>query len=54
VAGIAFCGVAKAAAEPILRALGATRAAPFGRLQAPPLHWCRDGLGVLASLLDPA
>lgn len=35
----------------LARALGATRRASFGRLQAPPLDWARDDLGVLTALL---
>jgi len=51
VAGVAHAGLSEAAAQECRLAMGASRAAPFGRLQAPPLDWGRDGLGVLASLL---
>jgi len=36
----------------LARRLGATRIEPFGRLQAAPLDWARDGLGPLAALMD--
>lgn len=50
-AGVALSGFAEAqAAARAARSLGATRTSAFGRLQAPPLDWARDGLGVLASL----
>jgi len=49
-AGLAHAGLDLDAACALARAIGATRAAPFGELQAPPLDWARDGLGVLASL----
>jgi len=49
VAGLAHAGLA--APERLANALGATRTAPFGEIQAPPLDWDRDGLGVLHSLL---
>lgn len=49
-AGIAHAGLDDAAVARCVRGLGASRAAPFGRLQAPPLDWARDGLGVLSGL----
>jgi hypothetical protein len=47
---LAAVGVAGAAApglERELAALGASRVCPLGVLQAPPLDWCHDQLGVL-------
>jgi len=52
VAGLAYAGLDDAQALTLAQSIGASRAAPFGELQAPPLDWARDGLGVLASLLD--
>ncbi len=52
VAGIAQLGFGDPEQfEQFAAALGATWTAPFGRLQAPPLHWARDGLGPLRALL---
>jgi hypothetical protein len=51
--GVSLSGFG-AGEEPVRRlvgALGAARTAPFGALQAPPLAWRRDGLGVLSALL---
>jgi len=39
----------EAAAERLLQR-GASRVCRPGRMQAPPLHWCHDGRGVLAPL----
>jgi hypothetical protein len=52
-AGVAHAGLAEASVERCARGLGVSRAAPFGRLQAPPLDWARDGVGVLSGLLAP-
>lgn len=52
---LAACGVAGLGGlagrlEPELAALGASRVCPLGTLQAPPLDWCHDQLGVLLPL----
>ena len=51
--GVALEGFDRYDEAAIARALGASRTARFGELQAPPLDWARDGLGVLSRLLDP-
>jgi len=51
VTGMAHAGLREAAVHEARQAIGASRSAAFGALQAPPLDWARDGLGVLSSLL---
>lgn len=51
-AGVALAGFGAETARAVegLAGLGASRVCPPGRLQAPPLSWPRDGLGVLLPL----
>ena len=48
--GVAGLGPLSGRVERELAALGATRVCPLGVLQAPPLDWCHDQLGVLLPL----
>ncbi|MDD9853356.1 MAG: hypothetical protein OXU78_05305 [Deltaproteobacteria bacterium] len=48
--GLAGFGAETEAAAARLLQLGASRVCRPGRMQAPPLHWCHDGRGVLAPL----
>jgi Acyl-CoA reductase (LuxC) len=48
--GVAGLGAGAGSLEPALAALGAARVCPFGALQAPPLDWCHDQVGVLLPL----
>jgi len=48
--GVAGLGPLSGRLEPELAALGASRVCPLGSLQAPPLDWCHDQLGVLLPL----
>jgi hypothetical protein len=52
-AGVALAGFGESQPELVraLRAAGASRICPPGRLQAPPLDWRREGRGVLTPLL---
>ncbi|MBM4384991.1 MAG: hypothetical protein FJ091_16690 [Deltaproteobacteria bacterium] len=50
-AGVAgFTRTAAAEVGQRLAALGASRICPAGSMQAPPISWCHDGQGVLATL----
>jgi acyl-CoA reductase-like NAD-dependent aldehyde dehydrogenase len=51
IAGLAHAGYEVDEGLSLAQATGASRAAPFGELQSPPLAWPRDGLGVFSSLL---
>jgi hypothetical protein len=48
--GAAGLGARASGLAPALAALGAARVCPLGTLQAPPLDWCHDQLGVLLPL----
>lgn len=48
--GVAGLGAHAARLAPELAALGAARVCPLGALQAPPLDWCHDQVGVLLPL----
>jgi hypothetical protein len=49
--GVAGLGPRSGPLERELAELGATRICPLGSLQAPPLDWCHDQLGVLLPLV---
>jgi len=55
-AGVALAGFGPETPRAVDAAigLGASRVCPPGRLQAPPLAWPRDGIGVLSSQARPA
>jgi hypothetical protein len=48
--GVAGLGPVAGRLAPELAGLGAARVCPLGTLQAPPLEWCHDQLGVLLPL----